>query len=146
MVPFCNAVLSTLISFSGGGDSLAKSTVQPNGVPNSSFLAYFLPMDTLESSTLLAIPLARIFRATRFSHLATSGADEGMLTDVVDLGSQVWVLGDGHDEALDGCHERRKRQDLSVNFSILNLSLLLAGRTARALSASRAQYECSSNE
>jgi hypothetical protein len=41
----------------------AKSTVHPNGVPNSSFLAYFLPIDAEESSTRDAIPIFRILRA-----------------------------------------------------------------------------------
>lgn len=41
----------------------AKSTVQPKGVPSSSFLAYFLPMDADESSTREAMPILRILRA-----------------------------------------------------------------------------------
>lgn len=41
----------------------AKSTVQPYGVPSSSLRAYFFPIEALESSTRLATPSRRIFRA-----------------------------------------------------------------------------------
>lgn len=37
---------------------VSKSTVILKGVPSSSFLAYRLPIETLEESTLLAIPRA----------------------------------------------------------------------------------------
>lgn len=45
------------------GYSLAKSTVQPNGVPSSSLRAYFLPIDAPESSTRDAMPYLRSLRA-----------------------------------------------------------------------------------
>jgi hypothetical protein len=41
-----------------------KSTVHPKGVPSSSFLAYFLPIEADESSTRDAMPILRILRAT----------------------------------------------------------------------------------
>lgn len=48
---------------SGDGNALAKSTVQPKGVPSSSLRAYFLPMDAPESSTRDAMPNLRSLRA-----------------------------------------------------------------------------------
>lgn len=44
-------------------DVQAKSRVTPNGVPNSSFLAYRLPMEVFESSTRENTPALRNFDA-----------------------------------------------------------------------------------
>lgn len=43
----------------------AKSKVTPNGVPSSSFRAYRLPIDVLESSTLENTPAFRNLDADR---------------------------------------------------------------------------------
>ena len=48
----------------GKDDVQAKSIVNPNGVPNSSFRAYRLPIEVLESSTREKTPALRSFAAT----------------------------------------------------------------------------------
>ena len=45
-------------------DSQAKSSVRPNGVPSSSFRAYRLPIEVLESSTREKTPALRSFEAS----------------------------------------------------------------------------------
>ena len=67
IVFFCNAVGIKTVRIaqkSSGRHSQAKSTVQPKGVPSSSFREYFLPIDAPESSTRLAMPILRILRAS----------------------------------------------------------------------------------
>jgi hypothetical protein len=63
MVPFARAAHQLTTILGVRMDVHAKSTVHPKGVPSSSFLAYFLPIEAPESSTRLATPCRRILRA-----------------------------------------------------------------------------------
>jgi hypothetical protein len=58
------------------GDVQAKSIVRPYGVPNSSFRAYRLPMEVLESSTREKTPALR--------SLAAVGREDGVVNGTVE--------------------------------------------------------------
>ena len=100
---------SVLITTSPSINVQAKSIVQPKGVPNSSFRAYFLPIEALESSTRLATPSLRIFRARHELISAASCTFEFYIrTDFVDESAEAGILRDGDNEAFDGGNERRE--------------------------------------
>jgi hypothetical protein len=91
--------------------------VQPKGVPSSSLRAYFLPIEADESSTRLAMPSLRIFRAVKRSTMGSVRATQKSapargLTDIVDERAESRVLADGDDEALDRGNEGGEGKDL----------------------------------
>lgn len=102
--------------------------MQPNGVPSSSLRAYFLPIEADESSTRLAMPSLRIFRAVNKSGMGSGRATQQSapargLTDIVDERAESRVLADSDDEALDRGNEGWEGKDL-VRFSTVQLKVL----------------------
>jgi hypothetical protein len=94
---------------------VSKSTVIPNGVPSSSFLAYLLPIDAPDESRLLEIPRARrraeIFRTNGLNCEFEDSGTISTLVGATERGNERTFIRPGiRSDKLE--HSCRRNQDL----------------------------------